>query len=214
MDHCTQQMTLWETDMGPRGLMCPTFGCVDEVGWDVAALKFHSLNGLQLIIKCLPILDCNDTILSNLLHRIRDQIAWRVTNAPHTLHCWKTSVKGEGLKSCIAWEGGGAVNLPTYLLVSICWDGSHLCNLFWSGDWLGQLLQGCHCSLHSCHDSPTHLMGVGPLWDKIKSIPSNSSGKEKSTGKSNKTKKNSNTLMLLLITHTKFSDFSNQSHYR
>ncbi len=41
-----------------------TFGGIDEVGGDVTAVELHTLNDLQLIVQSLPILRCEDVLIT------------------------------------------------------------------------------------------------------------------------------------------------------
>ena len=52
-----------ELDLGALGVG-------DEVGRDVAAVELHSLGNLELILDGLALLDCDDTLLADLLHGV------------------------------------------------------------------------------------------------------------------------------------------------
>ena len=50
-------------------------GVGDEVRGDVPAFKLHTLDNLELVLECLAVGDGDDTLLADLLHGARDEVA-------------------------------------------------------------------------------------------------------------------------------------------
>ena len=55
-----------------------TFAGVDEVGRDVSPVELHALDDLQLVLERLTVLYRDRPILTDLLHRVRDDVSDRL----------------------------------------------------------------------------------------------------------------------------------------
>jgi len=68
-------LPLGQEDQRVLELNLGALGVGDEVGGDVAAVELHSLGDLELILDGLALLDCDDTLLSDLLHGVGEELS-------------------------------------------------------------------------------------------------------------------------------------------
>lgn len=68
-------LLLGEEDQRVLELDLGALGVGDEVGGDVATVELHALGDLELVLDGLALLDCDDTLLADLLHGVGEELA-------------------------------------------------------------------------------------------------------------------------------------------
>ena len=73
----TSSTSMYHTHVYNNNIILHTFGCIDEIWWNVTPIKFHSFDYFHFIMKCFPILECKNMVVKHeVLYYCSSKCSW------------------------------------------------------------------------------------------------------------------------------------------